>query len=197
MRNNDEDFHLQCLRVKGGLRRKRIPASLTIERLNGNTADQALSITVCALGDSPLRAIQERSTAKEAWDILHDRYDAKKLVNKMIFLNGSLKMRFSKRDDMGDHISFTETKFSRLAYTEEAVSELLKVAIFIFYLSHLREYAAVSASINTITSNEMMWKYVMMMFTEEQCRQSSRGYSPQYQLSNTKHWLPQSVGIPS
>lgn len=66
MRDNDNDFHLWCFRVKAPLRGKRVLASPTSDRLSAEAADQTPSTIVCALGDSLLRAIQEYCHAEEA-----------------------------------------------------------------------------------------------------------------------------------
>lgn len=74
----DDDFHPWCLRMKAVLRGRRISKALTNDNVSAEIMDDALYLIISALGHSPAGAIQNYSTAKEAWDKLQARY-AKKM----------------------------------------------------------------------------------------------------------------------
>lgn len=79
-----------------------------------------------------------------------------------------------KGDDVGDHITLMETKFARPAEKNDNVGKSMKLSAFISSFSDLDEYNAVSVSINNNKIQEATWKYVTMMFKEEQKRQRTR-----------------------
>lgn len=75
---------------------------------------------------------------------------------------------------MPDYNAKMETTFVRLACMDDPVSESMQVALLVSSLSHLTEYAAIIASINSRTERDLTWNYVSMTLLEEQERYRGR-----------------------
>lgn len=83
----EEDFQLWKLRVKVTLRGRDSIDELTNESFDKTITQKTLSIIISALGQNPLRAIQECETIYSVWQELHHRYAGKSVINKLNALN--------------------------------------------------------------------------------------------------------------
>lgn len=83
----DDDFLHWCLRMKAALRGERMASALTNDNVSADTSDKALSMITFSLEYSPLGAVQDCVTAKDAWDNIRARYTSKTVVNKLGVLN--------------------------------------------------------------------------------------------------------------
>lgn len=94
--NSGEEFSLWELRVKAALRAKNLIEALTKNTVEGKVSKKALFKIIFALGDNPLRSIQEYETANEAWNKLQQRYAGKTVINKLRLLNNMLNKTFKQ-----------------------------------------------------------------------------------------------------
>lgn len=83
-------------------------------------------------------------------------YAGKTLINNLGVVNSLLNPKIRREEQMGEHIAKVGTKFSRLTAMIEPGSESVRGAIFVSSLSNLPEYAAITASSNTI-KNHVRW----------------------------------------
>lgn len=166
----EDDFQLWSLRIKAALRSRELASALIDEAVETKVNEKAMTIIITALGDNPLRAVQECLTAKAVWNKLQGRYAGQSMVNKLSVLNTLLNMILKKSSNMRDHIAILESQFSRLATMGSNLEESLKVAILLSSLSELMEYNAVTVSINALAESTTTWNYVYLIFMEEQKR---------------------------
>lgn len=75
---------------------------MTEKSVESEKTEKALLVITLALGDNPLRSIEECQTAKEAWKNLQQRYAGKTMINKLGLLNNFLNKNFTQGTNMGD-----------------------------------------------------------------------------------------------
>lgn len=71
------------MRVKADLRGKLLFAAMTSESVDSKINHICLAIIIMALGDNPLRYVQDFDTAKTAWNKFQSRYAGKITINKI------------------------------------------------------------------------------------------------------------------
>lgn len=75
----------------------------------------------------------------------------------------------SKREDLGDHVAKLESQLAGLEKIGLIVDNRISVAILVFSLTELEEYAATLVSVNTISSSVTTWNHVPLIQLEN-CR---------------------------
>lgn len=78
--NDGENFQLWALRVRTRLRGKELISAITERSTERRINENKLSLKVPALGDNPLRAVQECELAKYLWEKLQEWYSGKIVI---------------------------------------------------------------------------------------------------------------------
>lgn len=92
-----------------------LTAVLTNETTVSTFNNRALLVITTALGDSPLRTIQQFETAKGSLEKSKGRYVVKAVLNGLGSLNKMLNEELAEDTEMGDHMELMEAKFLRLS----------------------------------------------------------------------------------
>lgn len=101
---------------------------LTIHNVSTEVNDDALSFMIYALGNNALRAIQNYSTVKDAWDTVQVAYAGKSLINKWKTLNSLVNIKLIREEKIRDHIANMETKLSSLVAMNDPINGSTGVA---------------------------------------------------------------------
>lgn len=116
-----------------------------------------------------LTAVQNCTTAKDAWEKREAIYAGKIFFSKIGMLDSSLKMKLEENEQLGNHIAKMETKASRLASMNDSVGESMQMAIVDSSLFRLQEYSPIVVSFN-IMKHETSFNYVTKGFIQKQER---------------------------
>lgn len=100
-----EDSQHWELRFKTTLRGWDLIDALIEDAIDKTSTQKALSIMISALGDNPLKAIQECETTYSALQKLHHIYAGRSFINQLSALKHLLSYSYNADVDMADHIA--------------------------------------------------------------------------------------------
>lgn len=100
-------------------------------------------------------------------------------INKPGHLNSLLNIKMKSGEWTVDHIANMKATFLRLVGENKPASNSLQAAIIVPSLSTLLQYAAMTASLDTMKDGPACWVYVSMIFVAKRKRHKSRSKSIQ------------------
>lgn len=101
--------------MKTALIGRELISAITNKNVEAYTNEKSLSVIVPALGDKPLRAVQDCETAREIWGRLQEQNAGKTLLNKLEILNNLLNMNYNAEQIMEDHVAVFDSQCELLA----------------------------------------------------------------------------------
>lgn len=177
--NDNEDFSLWSIRIMAVLEGRGIHGVVLGEETEPQKEDtsayttyaekvsMARAIIVTALGDKPLRVIQNSPSPKEMWDKLRARYEAATTANKINLLTALVNTRYESGKDLGDYFAELETYFNRLAGMGLPVAEEMQVAILLVSVMHEETLKGTVAALKTVEDSKATWNNVCSRLLEE------------------------------
>lgn len=111
---------------------------------------KARSITIQALGDRPLRAVQSVTDVEDIWEKIFQRYASASQKNKINVLTTMLNMKMSSNDDIADHISKMESLLMRLEAMSCSFDEHFQVALLLVSINNIRKFNPAAPAIKTM-----------------------------------------------
>lgn len=112
--------------------------TLSSDTTETKSSEEALAIITLALGDNPLRSIQNCDTALETWNRLQISYTGNFTVTGLNVLNTLLNKKLASEEKMGDHIASLELLHARWAVMQFPVVETIKITMQFSSLSNVK-----------------------------------------------------------